>query len=482
MKPSIIPMPQSIKYTGGKSTVNESLHVSVTENKSLKKEEYTLTLNEGKVSITCSDRQGEFYARQTLKQIIASCNGECDNLVIEDYPEKAHRGFMLDCARHFFTMEETKKVIDTAAYLKLNTFHWHITDDQGWRLPVAKYPDLITIGSKRADSKFGGTIEGFEYGGSLTEEDIKDIVAYCEERFIEVIPEIDMPGHTTSVLAAYPHLGCTGEKVEVGMKEGIYETVLCLGNEEVTEFIHEVLDTACRLFPGRYIHIGGDETPRTRWKECPKCRQKLASYGTDDFDKLQGYFIKETAQYLKSKGKTAISWNESLKGDVLDKDDVIIQRWMDNQGLSKAFAAKGGKVIETDFYHCYCDYPYGMTPVKKVYKFSLSSKIKNKNAVVGTEAELWTEYVRNFDDICRMLYPRVAAVAENGWTKESKKNYSTFVTRHEALRKSFENMGIKIIPVDEWGMPPHKRLADILKFFKGSLNLETLKNAFNNQK
>ena len=478
MKPSLIPIPQKVKYLSGASKIDNNTPVNYIENPEIKHEGYNLLINDNKIEITYSDEAGKFYALQTLKQIKATCGGTCDNLEIEDYPRFSHRGFMLDCARHFFPLDDIKKVIDSAAFLKLNVFHWHITDDQGWRLPVKKHPLLTEIGGKRKNSIFGGHDEKSEYAAAFTEEDIKEIVDYCKERFINVIPEIDMPGHTTSILAVYPNLGCTGEKVEVGMKEGVYDTVLCLGNPDSISLVHDILDTVCELFPGKYVHIGGDEAPRKKWSKCPKCQEKLKSLGTDDINKLQDYFIKDVADYLKTKGKIAITWNESLKGNVLGKDDVIVQRWDDKQNLSIAFAEKGGKVIEADFFHYYCDYPYGMTPVKKTYDYDPACNCKNP---LGVEAELWTEYVRSFDDICEKFYPRISAMAESAWTSESNKNYNSFVSRHEALRKSFEEMGIKIVPVSDWSLSPIKRVKNIFDFFKGSVNFKTLKDAYNNQ-
>ncbi len=483
VKPSLIPIPRKIRYINGCSVINESTPVSQGEEPSLPAEGYTLSIDSNRVHITYADEAGRFYAFQTLKQITDTCGGECDNLIIEDSPEYSYRGFHFDCARHFFSVEEIKTLIDTAAFFKLNKFHWHLTDDQGWRLPVEEYPLLIKIGSVRKNSLFGGVNEGKEYGGSYTEEDIREIVAYCTEKQIEVIPEIDMPGHTSSVLASYPGLGCTGEKTEVVMKEGIFDTVLCLGNPETDKFVRTVLDTVCRLFPGRYVHIGGDETPRKKWSECPECRKKMKELGTESYDEYQGYFIKSVSEYLRSKGKEAITWNESLKGDILKPGDITVQRWMEKGKLTVKFANSGGKFIESDFYHYYCDYPYGLTPVKKTYNYSpLIKGLKNKSSLLGVEAALWTEYVRSFDDVCQKYYPRIAAVAESGWSSEGGRNFRDFTARHEALRPYIEAMGVKIIPVEQWSMNPFARLADIFRFFKGSLTVDMLKNSLNNSK
>ena len=466
----LIPLPQKIKYINGESVINQNVGYNFSLNPDIPESGYNLIISNNTVLIEYGDEQGRFYAQKTLDQIKAINGGKCSNLEIKDWPLMKHRGFMIDCARHFFTVEELKVLIDFAAGIKLNVFHWHLTDDQGWRIPIKSHPLLCEIGSKRKTSNFGSFDEKTEYCYCYTEEDIKDIIDYCKERFIEVIPEIDMPGHTSSILAAYPNLGCRDEKYEVKTKEGIFETVLCLGNTETKPFIQDILDEICDLFPGKYIHIGGDETPRTRWKECPKCREKLKEYNTDDIEKLQGFFMQEIAEYLNEKGKTAIAWNESLKGDILKPGQIIIQHWLDSKKTGFDFANRGGTIINSDFYHYYLDYPYGMTPVKKTYNYKPLLKIKNPDSLLGIEANLWTEYIRDFSGICQKLFPRICAAAETAWTDPDNKNYKDFVARHEELRCYFESKGISIIPLNQWQMPPLQRLADILKFFKGSIS------------
>lgn len=482
MKPSIIPLPEKMEYTGGSSVINDNSDIVKLIDKTIKSEGYRLQIKDDKVYISYSDEAGLFYALQTLTQVKETCGVVCNNLLIEDSPAFSHRGFSLDCCRHFFSVEEVKKIIDVAALYKFNVFHWHLTDDQGWRLPSEKYPLLNVIGCSRKNSTFGGVIEEGEYSYFYTKSEIFEIVNYCRERFIEVIPEVDMPGHTTSVLASYNNLGCTGEKVELTTKEGIFDTVLCLGNPDSVKFAKNIIDEVCDLFPGKYIHIGGDEAPRTKWKNCPKCKEKMKELDITDYDEYQGYFIKEIALYIKAKGKTAITWNESLKGNIPGANDVIVQRWMDRKNLSYEFANNGGKIIETDFYHYYCDYPYGMTPVGKTYKYHpISKKLNNKSSVIGIEAEMWTEYIRNFDDLCEKFFPRFMAVAERSWCGDKNYNYNDFVQRQEKLRNLTESYGITIIPKEKWDIKPSKRLADILNHFKGSLNIELIKDAFDNQ-
>lgn len=470
MKPSIIPAPRKIRYIIGSSVLNDKTEIKYTADESLGHEEYKLQIDNGKVNIMYGDEAGKFYAGKTLNQIKETCGVVCKNLEIEDSPEFGHRGFSLDCSRHFFDVNQIKKLIDTAAFFKMNIFHWHLTDDQGWRFPSDKYPLLNTIGAKRKTSAFGGVIESGEYSGVYTKNDITEIVNYCKERYIDVIPEIDMPGHTTSVLASYNNLGCTGEPVDTQIKEGIFDTVLCIGNPDSLQFCKDILDEVCELFPFRYIHIGGDEVPKIKWKECQVCKAKYDELHLNNYDEYQGWFMKSISDYLKSKGKTAITWNESLKGGMLDKDDCIVQRWMDKDNLSYDFANKCGKIIETDFYHYYCDYPYGMTPVKKTYSFNpVNRAVKDSSNIIGIEAEMWTEYIRSERDLHRKLFPRMIAIAERAWCGNNNVDYNEFVKRHEALRKLTESFGIEIIPVEQWSMSPASRVKDIYKFFKGSI-------------
>lgn len=470
MKPSIIPAPRKMKYIIGSSVLNDKTEIKYEADEVLKHEEYKLIIADGTVSIKYGDDAGKFYAMQTLKQITETCGVVCKNLEIEDCPAFGHRGFSLDCSRHFFDITQIKKLIDAAAFFKMNIFHWHLTDDQGWRFPSDKYPLLNTIGAKRKESAFGGIIENGEYSGGYTKSEIAEIVNYCKKRFIDVIPEIDMPGHTTSVLASYRNLGCTGKPVETQIKEGIFDTVLCIGNPDSIQFCKDILDEVCDLFPFGYIHIGGDEVPKIKWKECPACKSKFNKLRLNNYDEYQGWFMKSIADYLKSKGKTAITWNESLKGGMLNKNDCIVQRWMDKENLSYDFANKGGKIIETDFYHYYCDYPYGMTPVKKTYTFNpVNKSVKDSSNIIGIEAEMWTEYIRSEKDLHRKLFPRMIAVAERAWCGNDNSDYDGFVKRHEALRKSTESLGIEIIPVEEWSMNPVARISDMFNFFKGSI-------------
>ena len=478
---TLIPCPRETAYLSGVSALTHVTPVNCCADPALPEEGYTLTVCDNAVSITSSSPAGEFYARQTLSQLTEACGGTCDNLVIRDAPVLAYRGFLIDSCRHFYGVEELKRLIDAAARFKLNRFHWHLSDDQGWRIEIKKYPLLTEIGGKRRNSLFGGVDEGREHVGWFTQEQIREIVSYCVQRHIEVIPEIDMPGHFTAALAAYPWLGCTGEALEPLMKEGIFPNVLCVGNDEAVSFVKDVLSDVCALFPGRYVHIGGDEAPRSHWRECEKCAARMQRLGLRDHDGLQGSFIKEIAAFLKEKGKTAITWNESLKGEQLQPDDVIVQRWMDRKRRSAAFARTGGKLVESDFYRYYFDYPYGMTPLKKTFRYDPFREC-GADAVVGVEGALWTEYVRSFDDLCEKLFPRLLAVAERGWGGYPTRDYGAFLTAVSAVAPMLARSGIAMLPQEEWDPPTGGRLREVLHFFKGSLSLSALSAAVESQK
>ncbi len=479
MRPSLIPMPREIEYTGGKSILQADAPVTVTYAPELPEEAYELTIEDGKVTVSASSEAGEFYARRTLEQIIRTCGEECDDLVIRDAPVLSYRGFLVDSCRHFYGVEELKRLIDAAARFKLNKFHWHLTDDQGWRIEIKRYPLLTEVGSVRAGSRFGGVDEGGPYGGFFTQEQIKEIVAYCAARQIEVVPEIEMPGHFTAALSAYPFLGCTGKQIEPTQREGVFPNVLCVGNEDAVAFVKNVLDEVCDLFPGQYIHIGGDEAPRTRWRRCEKCAARMKRLGIGNYDALQGSFIKEIASFLKERGKTAVTWNESLKGGVLSPDDVLVQRWMDRKKLCPAFTRAGGKLIEADFYHYYFDYPYGMTPLKKAFEYDPSAK-SAQDGVFGVEGALWTEFVRTFDDLCEKLFPRLLAVAERGWSGFPTRDYYDFRAAAIVLLPLLKDNGVPTLSPFRWD--PRSRRREIADFFKGSLSPGSIREMMENRK
>ena len=445
------------------------------------KESYRININEKGVLIEGADDKGLYYGELTLKQLMLNYRGCLPYLYIYDEPEYSYRGFMIDSCRHFFTVEEIKKMIDGAALFKFNKFHFHLSEDQGFRVEMESYPLLTSVGSVRPSSNFGkGENDNTPYGGYYTKEELKDIVKYCEERYIEVIPEFDFPGHTTAVISAYPELCCTGEKIELKTTGGVFKDILCAGNPETLKLIYAVVDEFCEIFPSKYFHIGGDEAPKTRWLNCPKCKAKLEEEGLRTMDELQGWLVNEVAAYLKKKGRKAICWNESLNGGNLDKDNITVALWTNKMDKGVEWANGGNPVIMEKFTPYYADYPYGMHSLKDVYMFN-PRKVKGLSSlgaasVKGVESPIWTEYVRDFEKMSYMCFPRWLAVAETGWNGTNPKGYQSFLKSVEFYCDILRGMGHNPAPKGDWNVAPHTRLNETVGFFKNSLTRENIQN------
>lgn len=478
---NIVPRPNFIKNLGGYSACR-SIKRELVSDSALGNEGYRLTVEKNSVLLEANTEQGIFYGEKTFEQL-SSC-GKIPCAVIEDKPRFAYRGFMVDSARHMQTVDELKKLIAAAALLKFNTFHWHLSDDQGFRIESEKFPLLNEKGSWRKGDDFGARHTDERYGGYYTKAEIKDIVSYCSERFIEVIPEIDIPGHTTAIIHSYPHLSCKKEEIEVKTKQGIFDDILCAGDSRTLEFILELLEEAVELFPGERFHIGGDEAPKKRWEECELCRAKQLELGLESPEQLQGWLTAELTKFLESKGKKVSVWNESLAAGNLP-EGILVQRWMDPKNKSTIWANRANYIINSDFYHYYCDYPYHMTPLKKTYNYSPIPKgvapIMEKY-VLGIECPMWTEYIYTFDWFCYMAFPRFAAVAERAWTTEARCSHESFCERFEALMPLLRSMGINPAPAYEWNPTPGKRLAGTLGFFKDKIDFKTITNSLSAQK
>ena len=343
----------------------------------------------------------------------------------EKQPRFAWRGMMLDCCRHFFGVEEIKKLISQLSLLKMNVFHWHLSNDQGFRIESRRFPRLNEISSFRKLDELdplvtsGERRAGETYGGYYTQEEIGDVVAFAAERGVEVVPEIELPGHTTAILAAYPEFSCSQGPVEVAFTFGIHERILCAGEESVYSFLYELLDEAAALFPSRYFHIGGDEAPKSEWKKCGKCRALMAREGLKNCEQLQVYFTNRIIAHLKTLGKTAIVWNESVIEDGLD-ESAVVQYWMEmapGPSYCEKEIAKGRKFIFSNQCQFYCDYSYAETPLRATLNFEPNVKgiaVPEEN-VLGIEAPLWTEWLTADEEIEHMLWPRLLAVAQNAW-------------------------------------------------------------------
>ena len=444
------------------------------------KESYRIIIDENGILIEGADDAGLYYGELTLRQIALNYRGCLPYLYLYDEPEFSYRGFMIDSCRHFFSVEEIKRMIDGAALFKFNKFHFHLSDDQGFRVEIEKYPLLTSVGSVRPSSDFGrGESDKTEYGGYYTKAQLRELVEYCRERHIEIIPEFDIPGHSTSVIAAYPELSCRGEKIEPKTTAGIFDDILCGGNPEVYELVKGVIDELCEIFTGEYFHIGGDEAPKKRWRECPKCKAKLRELGLHSMDELQGYMVNCFSDYLKKKGKKVICWNEAIRGGNVNHDNVTVALWMEKTDNTAQWANAGNPVIAENFTPYYVDYPYGMHPLKSVYSFNPRRQkgfnSLGKASVKGVESPIWTEYVRDFSRLSYQCFPRWLAVAETGWSGEEGKSYQRFLRNVEFYCDILKGMGLAPAPRSDWDALPHSRLEQTAGFFKNTLTKKAIK-------
>jgi hexosaminidase len=443
--------------------IDEILFVSA---EGLKKEGYRLHAAAG-VTMEAGDPAGHFYAVQTLLQLL-NPTGEKGalkplraGLHITDEPRFAWRGMMLDCCRHFFTVDEVKEVIDMMASLKLNVFHWHLTEDQAWRIEIKKYPELTEKGAWREGVGFGlpttstthyRASDG-QYGGFYTQDDVRDVIAYAAARHITVVPEIEMPGHATAALTVYPKLGCTGGPYEMMQKGGVFKEVYCAGNDETIAFLKDVLDEVSELFPSQFIHVGGDECPKDRWTSCSKCQGRIKAEGLKDEHELQSWVMRTMEKHLSAKGKRLLGWDEILEGGL--PPGATVMSWRGMKG-GIAAADSGHDVVMSPTTHCYFDYYQsedkdrepkaigGFLPLEKVYELDpvTTAIAENKrHHVLGAQANLWTEYIPNAGQMQYMIAPRIAALAEVVWTPQEKRDWPDFRMRLAAQLKRFEARG-----------------------------------------
>lgn len=421
------------------------------------KEGYQLYNDNSVVYISASTRDGLFYGFQSFLQIMPkeiysptpitkNVEWKAPIVYIVDYPRFQWRGFMIDSARHFFNVSVIKNIIDAASHYKLNTFHWHLTDDQGWRLEIKKYPNLTAIGSKRSSSpmQWASFIpDNIPYGPFYyTEEDVKDVIEYCRLRGITVVPEFDMPGHTLSLLASNPHLSCTGGPFNVATTWGIMTDVICAGNDDSISFVKSIIDEIVRIFPGDYIHVGGDECTKTRWKKCAKCQQRIKDQGLSNEDELETWFIDTIAEYIETKGRHCIGWDEIMRGKLPEK--AAIMSWTGTAAGEQA-AAQARNVVMTPGNILYLDlHQFGATeqyeyigdplpnynPMYNIYNYNPTENIpEDKHQyILGCGGNIWSEYIyMDKEDIDYKAFPRLVAVAEASWTPLEKKDWLRFL-------------------------------------------------------
>lgn len=428
-------------------------------------EGYRITVNDKQIRIDGASAAGNFYGIQTLRKATpATGNGDVNypSVTINDQPRFAYRGAHFDTSRHYFPVDSIKSFIDMIALHNINKFHWHITDDQGWRLEIKKYPKLTEIGSKRKGTCIGHdfeTSDSIPYGGFYTQDEAREIVKYAADRYITVIPEIDLPGHMLGALAAYPELGCTGGPYEVWQRWGVADDVLCAGNDSTLKFIDDVLAEVCDIFPSEYIHIGGDECPKIRWESCPKCQARIKQLGlkkdshSSAEQKLQSFIMEHASKTLGKMNRKMIGWDEILEGGLFS--GATIMSWRGLEAAAEA-ARLGHDAILTPTNFCYFDYAQsqdldneplgigGFVPVEKVYSLEpVDSSLNEDEAkhIIGAQANLWTEYMNTFYHVQYMELPRIAAMSEVQWTTPEKKDYISFTKRLPALISHYDALG-----------------------------------------
>ncbi|MBQ6086773.1 MAG: beta-N-acetylhexosaminidase [Bacteroidales bacterium] len=469
--------PVGIEQTLANSSVKGFLFLN---DPSLADEEYSIDVTPKNVTVKASSYNGFSYAIATLKQLLpaeiyiakagtAKMTIPCCS--IKDRPRFGYRGVELDCARHFFGVGQVKRFLDVIAMYKVNRFHWHLTDDQGWRVEIKKYPLLTEIGAFRSGTQSTydrRQNDGIRYGGYYTQDQIKEVVEYAGKLGITVIPELDLPGHMLGAMAAYPWLGCTGGPYEVWTKWGVSDQVLCVGKETTFGFLFDVLDEMCELFPGEYFHIGGDECPKKAWEQCPVCQAKIAELGLTDGDgatkeqRLQNYVTKRVQDYLSLKGKKIIGWDEVLEGELAE--GATVMSWRGTKGGIKA-SGMGFDVIMSPTDYCYLDYKQGeddrqntigagyartkFYDAKNLYGFEPLEGLDEKSAshILGVQGNMWTEFIRNNHEVDYMLIPRLFALSEVQWSPKESRNYDRFVEKARAHFKIMDILGYDYKPL-----------------------------------
>lgn len=434
-----------------------------------RKEAYSINVSSDGILVQAVTSEGIYRATRTLLKSVGAektSSVELPSAEVSDWPRFGYRGLMLDVSRHFSDVEMVKRTIDMLALHQLNIFHWHLTDDQGWRIEIKSHPELTEVGAWRDDTVVGRYLGGMDYptdgkrhGGFYTQEQIREIVAYAKERYIEIIPEIDLPGHTSAVLAAYPQLGCEDKEYKVANRWGVIRDVLCAGNPASLDLFKDIMDEVCKLFPGKYIHLGGDECVKERWKACPKCQKKIKELGLKDGnryskeDYLQSWFMGEVASFVQSKGKRVIGWDEILEG--VPMDDSVIMSWRGTEGGITA-AKMGHDVVMTPTSDMYFDQSQtlasqleeipvgGFINVMKVYSYEplpASLTPEQQKHILGCQANVWCEYMPEERIRQYQMLPRLAALSEVQWTMPERKNYKDFLKRLPKMLSIYDHYG-----------------------------------------
>ncbi len=441
-------------------------------------EAYSLHASGRTLRLSASDRRGFLHGMQTIRQllpqeilsgeVVSGVEWRMPGLAIEDEPAFEWRGVHLDVGRHFFPVAFIKKVIRLLAFYKFNTFHWHLTEDQGWRIEIKKHPRLTEVGGYRAETVIGHNspeYDGLPYGGFYTQDEIREVVAYAAAHGITVVPEIELPGHAVAALAAYPHLGCRGAGYAVWRHWGIAEDIFCAGKEEVFAFLEDVLGETLELFPSEYIHIGGDEAPKARWEACPACQARIQAEGLADEHELQSWFIRRIESWLNARGRKLLGWDEILEGGLAPNATVMSWRGSDG-GIAAASA--GHDVVMTPNTYCYLDYYQSVDtdseplaipailPLRQVWDFVVippQIPKEKRHHILGGQANVWTEYMPNSDHAEYMMFPRAIAIADVLWNHPQGRDYGELVARLQQHLPSLDALGVNYRSLGELDQP-----------------------------
>ena len=429
--------------------LDHSINLLIDSTISKHSEYYDLVINKNFILIKGSDREGLIHGVYSLIQLIPRSSGVNDSKLacvkINDYPKFKWRGLLLDCCRHFMSIDFVKRYIDLLAYHKMNVLHWHLTEDQGWRIEIDKYPKLTDVGAWRKEK------DGSIYGGFYTKEQIKEVVDYAYKRGINIVPEIELPGHSVAALAAYPKYSCTGGPFEVEKDWGVFKDIYCAGNDSTFVFLENVLDEIIELFPSKYIHIGGDEAPKYRWENCSKCKKRIQDENIQDTNELQSYFIQRIENYISGKGKKLIGWDEILEGGLAN--DATVQSWRGFEGALEAVKT-GHDAIVSPTSHAYFDYDLDAIDLEKVYNFDPipidvpRDKLKH---IIGGECNMWSERAPQ-NTVDSKVFPRLLAMSEVLWDYPTIRDYNLFYERVQAHYKRLDvlgvNYGLETKPID----------------------------------
>jgi hexosaminidase len=423
-------------------------------------EAYRLCISKEKITLNAASGEGLFNGLQSFRQLVLSEYRFPKELIlpcaeINDYPRFPWRGFMLDCSRHFYSIPFIKNLMDALSLHHINHFHWHLSDDQGWRLPVKEYPLLTEIGSRRRNRTHP---EQSYSEGFYSEEEIRELVDYAAERHIEIVPEIDLPGHTSPVLASYPGLGCSGGPYQVEDRFGIFEDVLCAGNDQIFDFVEKAVDALARLFPSSYVHIGGDEVPFIRWEECPKCQKRLAELGLKKTGELQSWITARLVKMLGERGKTAIGWDEVLEDSEKFKlpEETVVMSWRGSEGGIRASGLGHRVIMAPNTNGCYLDYrhvddpeepgqTFGISTVYQAYSMDpVTPEMSDKEAslIMGGQCNLWSELIPAGKIAEYMIIPRLCAVAEALWSPKESRDFDDFSRRLTVHQKRLDSLGL----------------------------------------